>query len=178
MVDVQTMLARGAGDRASGGLSPTERVAIDDLFARVAWALDTRDEAALSRLFTADALIDDDAGTFHFEGPEAALEFSRALASDPTFPGRQHWAGQTLFLRDGDVLLARSFGMAPHLHAGLRTNFLAWLGFYEDTLVSTDGRWQIKARRFHQWKDDVLADFPAFPPERGSDPASAPTTDR
>lgn len=164
-----SMQSRGAGNRASGSLSPADRIEINELFARWAWALDTGDEAAFTELCTEDARIEDAAGSFAFEPPGAAARFAQALIRDPLFPGRQHWIGQTLLTPDGDVWRARSFGMAPHLHSSARTNFLAWLGYYEDTLTKQNGRWRFKARTLHPWQGEVLAGFPRFPPPRDED---------
>lgn len=167
-----SMRSRGADDRAPGtGLSPDDRVAIDQLFARCAWALDTADTSALADLFTADARIEDTAGAFLFEPPDAASRFAKSLIRDPSFPGRQHWIGQTVLTPEGDAWTARSFGMAPHLHSSTGTNFLAWLGYYEDTLVKQEGQWRFKVRRFIPWKGSVLGGFPRFPPQRADEGA-------
>jgi uncharacterized protein (TIGR02246 family) len=144
---------------APGPITLEDRVAIDDLFAHYAWAVDTGDVEAFVALFTPDAVLLDPNGRFDEGngGPTAFLELMRA---NPTFPGRQHWVGQLVLDGDTERCTARSFAIVPALHRTGATNvhLVAW---YEDELRKVDGRWLFAQRTIRPWGGDVLAGFPA-----------------
>jgi hypothetical protein len=141
-----------------GQLSVEDRVQIDELYARHAWALDTADVDGVAALYTDDAVIDD-VLTGRFEGAGAARRFATAARDDPDFRGRQHWTGHSRFTRDGTRCRVRSFGLATQLHSS-RATFLPWLGYTEDVLVLADGAWRFAERRFCRWEGSVLSAFP------------------
>ena len=142
----------------AGPITVEDRVAIDDLFARYAWAVDTGDVEAFVPLFTPDAVILDPNGRFDAEtgGPAAFVELMRG---NPTFPGRQHWVGQLVLEGDTESITARSFAIVPSLHRTGATN-LHLVAWYEDELRKVDGRWLFAARAIRPWAGDVLARFP------------------
>jgi hypothetical protein len=143
-----------------GPITVEDRVAIDDLFARYAWTVDTGDVAAFVELFTPDAVLRDPNGRFDAAsgGPTAFLEFMRG---NPTFPGRQHWLGQLVLDGDTEACRARSFAIVPSLHRTGATNvhLVAW---YEDELRKVDGRWLFAQRNIRPWGGEVLERFPSL----------------
>src|SRR6476661_1266910 len=139
------------------GFSVADRVQIEELYARHAWALDTADVDGLVELYTEDAVIDD-VGSGRFEGAGAARRFAEAARDDPDFRGRQHWSGHNRVVRDGARCRVTAFGLAAQLHSSGAT-FLPWLGYTEDVLVAPDGVWLFAERRFRRWEGSVLSGF-------------------
>lgn len=143
----------------AGPLTLEDRVAIDDLFATYAWALDTGDVETWASLFTEDALIEDPRGGF--QGSANVREFLEDLRRNPTFPGRQHWIGQTVLEGDSQRCRAKSFALVTALHRTGATNvhLVAW---YDDVIVKTDAGWIFEQRIVRPWHGDVLQRFPEF----------------
>jgi hypothetical protein len=141
-----------------GQLSVEDRVQIEDLYARHAWALDTADIDGVAALYADEAVIEDVLAG-RFEGAGAARRFAEAARDDPDFHGRQHWTGHSRFTRDGERCHVRSFGLAAQLHSSGAT-FLPWVGYTEDVLVAQDGGWRFAERRFRRWEGSVLSAFP------------------
>ena len=140
------------------GFSVADRVQIEELYARHAWALDTADVDGLAELYTEDAVIDD-VGTGRFEGAGAARRFAVAARDDPDFRGRQHWSGHNRVVRDGAALPrvgVRSGGAARTRPA--RRSSRGW-GTRRTLLVAPDGVWLFAERRFRRWEGSVLAGF-------------------
>jgi ketosteroid isomerase-like protein len=142
-----------------------DRVGIDELYARHAWALDTGDADAVAALYVEDAVIDDVLLGRH-EGPQAARRFAEAARADPSFPGRQHWGGHREVQEEGDGVRVTSFGLATQLHPAGAT-YLPWLGWTEDVLVRGDGGWRFARRTSHRWEGEVLEAFPGRRREPG-----------
>jgi hypothetical protein len=139
-------------------LSVADRVEIEELYARHAWALDTADVEGLAALYTEDAVIDD-VQTGRFEGAGAARRFAEAARDAPDFRGRQHWSGHNRLVREGARCRVTSFGLAAQLHSSGAT-FLPWLGYTEDVLLDVAGAWLFSERRFRRWEGSVLSGFP------------------
>jgi hypothetical protein len=139
-------------------LDVADRVQIEELYARHAWALDTADVDGIAALYTDDAVIDD-ALVGHFGAPDAARRFAAAARDDPGFRGRQHWTGHSRFEPEGAGWRITSFGLATQLHPTGAT-FLPWLGWTDDVVVARDGAWLFARRAFRRWEGDVLSAFP------------------
>jgi len=143
------------------GPSLEERVAIEDLYARYTWALDTGDLDRFAACFTDDALI-------HEVQPDGTVADHRArpflqarLDREPNLL-HQHWTGSTLFEPDParwkedhwQVMLYVSATLAdlndpttPE-HPAAR---VTWSGYTVDTVVRRDGRWRFLDRRIASW---------------------------
>jgi hypothetical protein len=143
----------------AGPLTLEDRVAIDELFAIYAWALDTGNVEIWESLFTEDALIEDPRG--EFQGTANVREFLEDLRRNPTFPGRQHWIGQTVLEGDAQTCRAKSFAVVTALHRTGATNvhLVAW---YDDVMVKAERGWIFQQRIVRPWDGDVLARFPEF----------------
>jgi SnoaL-like protein len=138
-------------------LSLQDRVDIAELYARYAWSLDTRDVTGFAELFAPDGAIEmPDVG--RFEGRSEVLRYGRLLTDDPTYPGRQHWIGQSLLEGDTERCRVRSYGMVTGRSKD-GTSALRSLGYYSDQLVKLDGRWMFGERVWRRWEGDVLSRF-------------------
>lgn len=141
-----------------------DRLAIQDLFAGYAWALDTGDVEALVANFTEDAVMIEEV----FEDPDVweGHDGIRALAkhyfTSPGFPGRQHHVTQQLFsMRDGGGIVdVKSFAFVTECH-GEPPYTLRFAGWYEDEVArDADGAWRFRRRAVRLWDGKVLERFP------------------
>ena|SRR5690625_217895 len=147
---------RTGGDRAP---SAADRIAIDELFARYAWAIDTGDVEGFVDLFVEDGVIEDTVVNRLFEGAEAARGFADYFRNRIVFPGRQHWVGQAVMtMQDDDTCRVRSFGMASHLYS-TGASYLTYLGSYDDTVVRTSEGWKFQERRYFSWRRDTFKGY-------------------
>ena len=134
-----------------------DRIAINDLFARYAWCLDTRDIEGFGANFAADGVIDMP-GVGRFEGREEVRRYGRMLTDDPAYPGRQHWIGQSLIEGDVSRCSVRSYAMVTVRPSSGPSSILS-LGFYADQCVKAGDRWVFQERVFRRWEGEVLARF-------------------
>ena len=156
-------------------LSAADQLAIREVIARYAWALDTGDVEGFVACFGRDGVLVWDA----FETPdrwegEAALRHFAAFFRDlPTSAGRQHhvsnimitpceggarsWAYVAVALRQGD---------GPHL--------LNVMGYYEDLFRREDGQWRLAERIIRDWSGPILKAFAGQTGERMARPRPPP----
>ena len=124
----------------------SDRLEIQDLFARYCFAIDERDWDALDRVFTPDAQID------YSETGGAAGTFAQIKAWLPValdrFPMFQHMVATTKLDLDGDTARARTILFNPMVHrsaVGEEQVFFIGL-WYRDRLVRTPDGWRIAER--------------------------------
>ena len=142
-----------------------DRIAIQDLYARYCWALDTGDTDGYVALFTADAEATEEtsAGTLEVrQGREEIRRLVLKFHDRPNFPGHQHQMAQFLFEADpkgrADHWQVRSYAWAtinhppepPHLH---------WCGHVRDVVALVDGHWLIREKDIMGWAGAILARF-------------------
>ena len=139
-----------------------DRLAITDLLTAYSWALDTGDVDGLAALFTADATVREEV----FEEPDVwqGRDAIRGLAEHyrnaPSFPGRQHHVGQSVFERDAAGVKVRSFVFVTECH-GEPPYLLRFTGWYDDLVVrDPDGAWRFRSRTIRLWDGPVLKNFP------------------
>ena len=139
------------------GFSVAERVQIEELYARHAWALDTADVdgSPSSTPRTRRSTTSRPAAS---RAPALRAGSPRRRATIPTSAAASTGAGTTAVVRDGARCRVSSFGLAAQLHSSGAT-FLPWLGYTEDVLVAPDGVWLFAQRRFLRWEGSVLAGF-------------------
>lgn len=157
-------LADEPNDTASGKtLHPEDRLAIADLYADYAWALDTGDGWGCAEMFTPDGLLTDPGG--RFEGREAIFSFLGGLhATNSSFRGRQHWVGSPLLTVDGPgQVSARAFACVPNRYDNGSVN-LDLIASYFEKLVKVDGQWWFSERLITPWVGEPLALFPQYAP--------------
>lgn len=138
-----------------------DRIAIEALFARYAWTLDTGDVDGFTALFTPDGVISDPGGRYQGRGPHGVDGFMRLMCANPRFRGRQHWVCHTLFDGDACRYSALSFAMVTSLHITGATN-VDLLAYYDDVVVKIDGSWLFEARIIRSWDAELLTRFPAW----------------
>jgi 3-phenylpropionate/cinnamic acid dioxygenase small subunit len=124
----------------------SDRLEIQDLFARYSFAIDERDWDALDRVFTPDAQID------YSETGGARGSFAQIKAWLPValerFPMFQHMVATTKLDIDGDEARSRTILFNPMVHrnaAGEDRTFFIGL-WYRDRLVRTANGWRIAER--------------------------------
>jgi 3-phenylpropionate/cinnamic acid dioxygenase small subunit len=134
-----------------------DRLAINDLLVRYAWAIDTKDFEALDNVFTADAHIDYTA-TGGIAGSLAEIKpwLAESLAA---FPATQHLLSNSEVTIDGDRATARTAVYNP-MGAATREGPLHFFflgGVYADQMVRTPAGWRITQRVEHfVWMDGKL----------------------
>jgi hypothetical protein len=142
-------------------LTVRDRIAIHELLARYAWALDTGDVEALVACFTPDAVMIEEV----FEEPDRWVGHAgiRRLAEHyfgvPDFPGRQHHVSQVLCEGDSRACTVRSFAFVTECR-GEPPYVLRFAGHYLDRVVKTGGTWRFRERIVRLWDGEVLARFP------------------
>ncbi len=138
-----------------------DRIAIQDLVARYAWALDTGDIDALIACFTPDARIVEE--VFEdpdvWEGHDGIRRISEHYRNAKGFPGRQHHTSQLMVEGGGEAADARSFVFVTECH-GEPPYLLRFTGYYQDKVVKQDGQWLFKERIIRLWDGEVLKRFP------------------
>ncbi|MBU6393012.1 MAG: nuclear transport factor 2 family protein [Sphingomonadales bacterium] len=142
----------------------SDRIEIQDLFARYSFAIDERDWDALDTIFTPDAKIDySETGGASGSLAEIKAWLPDALARFPMF---QHLAATTKLVLDGDSATSRTILFNPMTYRpeqGPDQVFFIGL-WYRDRLVRTPDGWRI-AERYEEmgWSHNV-PDMPPVPP--------------
>jgi len=142
-------------------LTIEDRIAINDLIASYAWALDTGDLDGLLACFTPDAVVIEEVFETpdRWEGSEGIRRFAKHYFSVPDFPGRQHHVSQILVSGDGGRCAVRAFAFVTECQ-GEPPYKLRFAGYYEDQVVKSGGRWLFQQRVIRLWDGEVLARFP------------------
>jgi len=155
----------------TGGLSTADELAIRDVIARYAWALDTGDVDGFVACFCRDGVLVWDAfeEPERWQGAEALRHFAEFFRSLQTSAGRQHHVSNTLVTASGDEALARSY-VAVAVRQGEGPHLLGVMGYYEDRFRREDGRWRLAERVIRDWSGPVLMDFAGQTGERVARP--------
>jgi len=142
-------------------LTVADRIAINDLIAEYAWALDTGDVDSLVACFTPDAVVLEEVfeDPDRWEGRENIRRFAEHYRTVPNFPGRQHHVTQLVVKGNSKSCSARSFAFVTECH-GEPPYRLRFAGYYEDKLVKVRNRWLFRKRIIRLWDGEILARFP------------------
>jgi len=142
-------------------LTVTDRIAINDLIAEYAWALDTGDVDSLVACFTPDAVVLEEVfeDPDRWEGRENIRRFAEHYRNVPSFPGRQHHVTQLVVKGNSKSCAARSFAFVTECH-GEPPYTLRFAGYYEDKLVKVRNSWLFRERIIRLWDGEILARFP------------------
>lgn len=139
----------------------SDRLEIEDLFARYSFAIDDRDWDALDRIFTPDARIDyTETGGASGSIAEIKAWLPDALAR---FPRYQHMVATTKLDISGDTATSRTILFNPMVHrddTGQEQTFFIGL-WYRDRLVRTAQGWRI-AERYEEFS--YSHNVPPMPP--------------
>ena len=125
----------------------SDRLEIQDLFARYSFAIDERDWDALDDVFTPDAFIDySEAGGE--KGPPDQIKRWLAVAME-RFPMFQHMVATTKLELNGDTANSRTILFNPMvLRKDDGEDHVFFVGlWYNDKLVRTEKGWRIAERR-------------------------------
>jgi hypothetical protein len=139
-----------------------DRLEIEDVLTRYAWAIDSREFDGLDDVFTPDAFVDyTSAGGIKGKYPEVKAWLASVL---PHFPAYQHLVTNKDIRVDGDRATSRSGfynPMGQSAEDGGMTFFFVG-GEYHDELVRTPNGWRIEERvEKTVWMD---GNVPAAPP--------------
>jgi hypothetical protein len=130
-------------------ISPEDRFAIQDLFARYAWAIDTEDWQGYTDCFTSDAVLEMPAGRFH-----GHTEIYDYVKNRDMWLGSQHYFGQVLVEKgDAERAFLRSYSQIVYRRSDGSCGFRV-LGIYEDTCVRTARGWLFAERLWERWDPD------------------------
>lgn len=148
-------------------LTLRDRLAIDDLLARYAWALDTGDVEGFVSCFTRDGVVIEEVfeEPDRWEGHEGIRRLAEHYRAAPGFPGRQHHVSQRLVSGDSRRCAVRSFTFVTECR-GEPPYVLRFAGYYEDQAVKRQGAWLFRERIIRLWDGPVLARFPGHDGKR------------
>ena len=141
----------------------SDRLEIQDLFARYSFAIDERDWDALDDVFTPDAFIDySEAGGE--KGPPDQIKRWLAVAME-RFPMFQHMVATTKLELNGDTANSRTILFNPMVYRkddGENQIFFIGL-WYRDELVRTAQGWRISARHEDMAWSHAVPPMPPVP---------------
>ncbi|CAG2158608.1 nuclear transport factor 2 family protein [Cupriavidus numazuensis] len=132
---------------------PESIEAIRTLAYRYAQAVDRREFARLTALFTPDAKLSGPG--FHLDGAQAIAEGMSALGN---YNATQHHVHHQLVDVDGDTASGETYCIANHLYQddGGVPRKLDWGIRYQDRYVRRQGEWRIAARTLLvDWTQDL-----------------------
>jgi len=141
-------------------LTIRDRLALNDLLARYAWALDTGDVDGFVACFTADGVVIEEVfeEPDRWEGRQNLRRLAEHYKSVPDFPGRQHHVSQVLVDGDATGCAIRSFTFVTECR-GEPPYLTRFAGYYEDRAVKRRGSWLFAQRIIRLWDGPVLARF-------------------
>jgi ketosteroid isomerase-like protein len=148
-------------------LTTEDRIAINDLLARYAWALDTGDVDTFVSCFTPTAVVIEEVfeEADRWEGSDGLRRLAEHFRNVPNFPGRQHHVSQLLVEGDNARCSARSFVFVTECR-GEPPYIVRFAGYYDDQIVKSAGRWLFQQRIIRLWDGEVLARFPGHTGKR------------
>lgn len=146
---------------AAAPLTTGDRMAINDLLAAYAWALDTGDVDALVACFTPDAIVVEE--VFEepdcWEGHAKIRQFAEHFRDVGNFPGRQHHITNSVVTGDSERCSVRSFALVTECQ-GEPPYVIRFAGYWDDHLAKVAGKWLFTRRTIRLWDGEVLARFP------------------
>lgn len=148
-------------------LSVEDRIAIQDVVSRYAWALDTGDVEGFVACFASDGELVWD--TFErpeaWRGPEALRHFAAFLRDQPMSAGRQHHVTNLLIEPASEGARGKAYA-AVALRQGDGPHLLHVMGWYEDLYRRENGEWRLARRIIRDWSGPVLSSFAGQSGER------------
>lgn len=134
-------------------LTADDRLAIFELMARYAWAIDTGDVEAYVACFTANAVLS--MRGMPNRGHEAIRTYVSGVVNRPDFPGRQHHHNEVLIEGDGERCSVKSYSTISQRFEDGESR-IVFSGLYRDVVVKQDGRWRFAERHWDVWDRDKL----------------------
>ena len=141
--------------------SAEERFAIQDLYARYAWALDTGDYETYASLFTPDGAFIERG--VPYRGRPAMADHVRELVT-PMKPGNRHHNTQILF-EDGDSERCRLRCYSTHIFRPDPDgpSVVRLQGFYRDVCVKAGGVWYFEQREWDESDPEKIEQYRPTP---------------
>jgi hypothetical protein len=141
-------------------LTADDQLAIRDVVARYAWALDTGDVDGFVACFCSDGVLvwDAFAEPDRWQGHAALRHFAEFFRSLPTSAGRQHHVSNTLVTACDGGARSRSY-VAVALRQGDGPHLLNVMGYYEDLFRREHGVWRLAERIIRDWSGPILGKF-------------------
>ena len=137
-------------------LSVEDRLDIQELFARYAWALNTGDADGVVACFADDGYLEHQPEG-RFAGPDRIRELLSILwyTRPGWFVGRQHLANHFVISRLGDdrAHVKAYFSILQH-SVDFRTTFVFGLGAWNNVCVRRDGDWLFESVTVEKWLGD------------------------
>jgi uncharacterized protein (TIGR02246 family) len=147
-------------------LTAEDRLDIQDLYARYAWALDTGDVEELVNSFLSDGVLETSAGD-RIIGRDAIRAWGEARFAAPNAAGSQHAAGHLLIRGDGERCSVKSYwATLTYDQADETKRAVGSIGYYLDDCAKRDGIWYFRERNFKPWSGKYLpwkSPMPALP---------------
>jgi hypothetical protein len=139
-------------------IPPHDELAMREVIARCAWALDTGDVEGFVECFCHDGVLlwDVFEEPDRWEGETALRQFAEFFRSQPTSAGRQHHVSNTVFTPLPQGARAVSY-VAVALRQGAGPHLLSVMGHYEDLFRRDRGKWRLAQRTIRDWSGPVLA---------------------
>ena len=134
-------------------LSVEDRLDIQELFAKYAWAIDLADAEAAVACFTADGYFDH-LWQGRVQGHAAILKNLKELWYDRQhwWYGRQHLFNHFLMTPEGDNgARVQSFYQIMQFNVDYGTNFLFGIGTRNDLCVKQNGVWLFQHLQVNAW---------------------------
>lgn len=141
-------------------LTLADQLAIRDVIARYAWALDTGDVDGFVACFHPDGALVWDAFETpqRWEGEVALRHFATFFRDLPSSAGRQHHVTNILVSACAEGARSRSYA-AVALRQGDGPHLLNVMGYYEDLFRFENGDWRLSERVIRDWSGPILKNF-------------------
>lgn len=133
--------------KSGGELSVEERLAIQELYARYNFAIDSGNASAYADTFVDEGVLELP-GRPAYEGRVAIAGFVTLRSSDPQ-PGishSQHWNSSLLLEPKGDYVAGRVYLMLVAIQTATSEVHPVIHGYYSDVIVPRDGAWKFARR--------------------------------
>ncbi len=137
-------------------LTSDDRLAIFDLMAHYAWAIDTCDADAYVACFTANAVLSMRA--VPNRGHDGIRTYVTALFARPEFHGRQHHHNEVIIEGNDERCRVKSYSMITQRFDDGETKVM-FAGHYRDVVVKQNGRWLFAERHWEPWDRTKVASY-------------------
>lgn len=158
----------------SSKLSVEDRLDIQELFAKYAWAIDTGDVEGVAACFAEDGYLDH-LWQGKLQGRENICRAFQELWYDrPSWwAGRQHLANHFLITREGEGARVKAFFSILQYNVDYRTNFVFGIGTWDNFCVKRNDTWVFKSVYVNAWMDRQSVPWVGEPRAFTTDPRLA-----
>jgi uncharacterized protein (TIGR02246 family) len=140
---------------AAGAVSVEDRLAITELFARYAWALDCGDAEGYAALFVPDGMVQTADG-LRFHGTAEIRAMVADLVALPGFRGTQHQTSHLRIAGGGDQVTTANYFVSIRMDPSDGHCHIKTMGSHSSVCVKIGGTWLLKERVIRSWRGDGL----------------------